>query len=109
MRSLKVGREETSTLDLLQIAFLVFGVCFPLLVLLIVKYKPEILYKPREPTDEARIAELDARLKRKVVVRELLNAGNKIQAIKVYREDTGASLKEAKDAVESMQREMRQP
>jgi ribosomal protein L7/L12 len=35
-------------------------------------------------------------------VRALLRAGKKIQAIKAYRELTGADLKEAKDAVERM-------
>jgi Ribosomal protein L7/L12 C-terminal domain len=33
-----------------------------------------------------------------------LDAGNKIQAIKAYRDATGAGLKEAKDAVEEMAR-----
>jgi ribosomal protein L7/L12 len=35
-------------------------------------------------------------------VREHLKAGNKIEAIKVYRELTGASLAEAKSAVERL-------
>lgn len=35
-------------------------------------------------------------------VRALVASGNKIQAIKVYREKTGVGLKEAKDAVEAM-------
>jgi len=35
-------------------------------------------------------------------VAELLRDGKKIQAIKVYREATGADLKEAKDAVERL-------
>ena len=34
-------------------------------------------------------------------VRRLLDSGNKIQAIKVYREHTGVGLAEAKDAVEA--------
>lgn len=38
-------------------------------------------------------------------VRELLAAGKKIDAIKVYREVVGSSLKDAKDAVESIERE----
>jgi len=38
-----------------------------------------------------------------VEVRSLLQRGKKIQAIKVYREGTGAGLKEAKDAVEAME------
>ena len=36
-------------------------------------------------------------------VRYWLERGNKIEAIKVYRQATGAGLKEAKDAVESME------
>lgn len=35
-------------------------------------------------------------------VRRLLDSGNKIQAIKVYREQTGLGLTEAKDAVEAL-------
>ena len=38
-------------------------------------------------------------------IRQLLQDGHKIQAIKVYRELTGVGLKEAKDAVEEMQRQ----
>ena len=37
-------------------------------------------------------------------VQNLCRAGNKIQAIKHYREATGVGLKEAKDAVEEFQR-----
>jgi ribosomal protein L7/L12 len=37
-------------------------------------------------------------------IRELLNVGNKIEAIKVYREETGAGLAEAKAAVEELDR-----
>lgn len=35
-------------------------------------------------------------------LRELLGAGNKIQAIKRYREETGVGLAEAKEAVEAL-------
>ena len=35
-------------------------------------------------------------------VRELVARGNKIQAIKVYREHTGLGLKESKDAIEAL-------
>ena len=35
-------------------------------------------------------------------IRQLLNSGNKIQAIKTYREKTGAGLAEAKEAVEAL-------
>ncbi|MCC6443552.1 MAG: ribosomal protein L7/L12 [Armatimonadetes bacterium] len=34
-------------------------------------------------------------------IRELTRAGRKIEAIKLYRERTGAGLKEAKDAVDA--------
>ncbi|CAM3732786.1 ribosomal protein L7/L12 [Occultella aeris] len=37
-------------------------------------------------------------------VAELLARGKKIEAIKVYREETGVGLKEAKDAVERFER-----
>ncbi len=36
-------------------------------------------------------------------VKELVRAGKKIEAIKMYREETGAGLKEAKDAVEAFE------
>lgn len=35
-------------------------------------------------------------------IQQLVNQGKKIEAIKLYREQTGAGLKEAKDAVESL-------
>lgn len=38
-------------------------------------------------------------------VRELLSKGKKIEAIKIYRETTGVSLKEAKDQVEQIARQ----
>lgn len=37
-------------------------------------------------------------------VKQLAQAGRKIDAIKAYREATGVGLKEAKDAVEAMER-----
>jgi hypothetical protein len=36
-------------------------------------------------------------------VKELVRTGKKIEAIKMYREETGAGLKEAKDAVEAFE------
>jgi ribosomal protein L7/L12 len=35
---------------------------------------------------------------------EQLRSGNKINAIKLYREQTGVGLKEAKDAVDALER-----
>jgi hypothetical protein len=40
-------------------------------------------------------------------VRTLLLQGNKIEAIKIYREATGLGLKESKDAVEFIESELR--
>ena len=40
-------------------------------------------------------------------LRELLFAGRKIEAIKLYREMTDVGLKEAKDAVESLESSLR--
>jgi ribosomal protein L7/L12 len=37
-------------------------------------------------------------------IQQLLQRGQKIEAIKVYRQKTGVGLKEAKDAVEAMER-----
>ncbi len=48
----------------------------------------------RSQTDAEKIAE----------IRGLLRGGNKIQAIKLFREATGVGLKEAKDAVEAIER-----
>ena len=40
-------------------------------------------------------------------IKDALLHGNKIQAIKLYREQTGVGLKEAKDAVEKLEAELR--
>jgi hypothetical protein len=40
-------------------------------------------------------------------IRSLLLQGNKIEAIKIYRETTGLGLKESKDAVELIESELR--
>lgn len=39
-------------------------------------------------------------------VKSLLRQGNRIEAVKAYREDTGASLSEAHDAVDRIERSM---
>jgi ribosomal protein L7/L12 len=39
-------------------------------------------------------------------VRELVATGKSIEAIRLYREATGSTLKEAKDAVDAIQREV---
>ena len=40
-------------------------------------------------------------------IREALFAGNKIQAIKLHREQTGIGLKESKDAMDKLETELR--
>lgn len=40
-------------------------------------------------------------------IKALLRVRNKIEAIRVYREATGSGLKEAKDAVEAIEKELR--
>lgn len=54
-----------------------------------------------------RLDELDARLLRRDDVASLLQAGKKINAIKIYREDTGASLADAKAAIERMEQQLK--
>jgi hypothetical protein len=41
------------------------------------------------------------------LVKEALFAGRKIEAIRLYRLQTGLGLKEAKDAVEALEKELR--
>lgn len=55
----------------------------------------------------ARIDRLDACLVRRDEVMSLLSSGQMIKAIKVYREDTGASLSDAKIAVERIEQRVR--
>jgi ribosomal protein L7/L12 len=44
----------------------------------------------------------------KTKLAELITSGRKIEAIKLYREATGEGLKEAKEDVETLEREMRE-
>lgn len=82
-------------LALLGIAVLVAGIGFVVTVMRrrdveVISLKPPSPSRspsPREPPE---------------TLQELLRAGKKINAIKVYREQHGVGLKEAKDAVERM-------
>lgn len=56
-------------------------------------------------SDEPFFIEVDRSAALESSVREPLAQGNKIEAIKAYREVTGVGLKEAKDAVEQFERE----
>jgi ribosomal protein L7/L12 len=86
------------------------------------------LFGRGDPPDETRLDELERRLGRlerrldllmahlgadasedgevpgEDEIRELLAKGQKIQAIRVYRERTGSGLREAKEAVEQIER-----
>lgn len=42
-----------------------------------------------------------------IEVKELVTQGRKINAIKLYREQTGVGLREAKDAVDAMEAQMK--
>ncbi len=46
--------------------------------------------------------EIDPNQEVNLEIMDLMKAGQKIQAIKLYRQQTGAGLKEAKDYVESL-------
>ena len=65
----------------------------------------------QQPSDSGTRAEqlalLKSRLQRRDELLNLLQRDQKINAIKLFREDTGASLKDAKDAVDSIIAESR--
>ena len=61
---------------------------------------------PNGQLSSERKAELDALLKHPKELQRLLREKQKIQAVKLYREETKASLKEAKIAIEMTQDEM---
>lgn len=55
----------------------------------------------------ARLAELDARLNQRDELRRLVRAGKHVEAIRLYRRETGATLVEAKTAVDRVRAELR--
>ncbi len=76
------------------------------IALIALPLRPQLLWKPIAPPPLDHRAELDARLQRADEVERLLRLGNKIQAIWVYREDTGATLNEAKGAIDARAAEL---
>lgn len=78
------------------------GGCFIALygLLWFAQRRPEVFLRRLPPPGPARLAKLDGRLVRREVIEGYLQRGERIQAIRVYREDTGADLAEAKGAVE---------
>jgi ribosomal protein L7/L12 len=70
----------------------------------------QIAVHNRPPTERApslNQTELDAKLQHPDEIRQLLIASKKIQAIKLYREETGANLQQAKRAVDHMEAQVR--
>lgn len=61
----------------------------------------------RQQQSSVRQAELDAKLQHPDELRQLVNEKKKIQAIKLYREETGANLQEAKRAVDYLEAQLR--
>ncbi|HEX6482765.1 MAG TPA: ribosomal protein L7/L12 [Ktedonobacteraceae bacterium] len=62
---------------------------------------------PKRQPSSLRQAELDAKLQHPDELRQLINEMKKIQAIKLYRVETGANLQEAKRAVDHFEAQMR--
>ena len=60
------------------------------------------LLRPRQTTTAARLAELGTRIRRSDEIQAELRKGNRLRAIKLYRDDTGASLAEAADGVDDL-------
>ncbi len=67
---------------------------------------PRLLYRQTPAPDAGRRAALDARLLRGEAVRDALARFQKIEAIRIYRQDTGAGLAETKAIVEALAREL---
>jgi hypothetical protein len=65
---------------------------------------PHDLFYAANPAPFNDIASLSGRAQKIADIQRLIHAGNKIEAIKVFREAFGTGLKEAKDAVEAIER-----
>ena len=74
------------------------------ILLLAQRFRPTLLYKPRPPTAARRLDELDAKLTPRNDVEANLARGHRIRAVKLYRDATGATLGEALDAIERLDR-----
>ncbi len=77
-----------------------------LTILLVANFWPDLLIRKsaqRRPADRATI---DRRWLDHGRLDDLVRSGNKIQAIKLYRDETGANLVEAREAVEGRAREI---
>lgn len=65
------------------------------------RHNPALLYR-RSPPSSTLPVEIDGRLARREEVEAVLGRGDRIKAIRLYREDTGAGLAEAKRAVDAL-------
>ena len=81
----------------------IIGIAGFLVVMLVTVSQGRKQSRPKLSTE--RYTELNSLLIDEEEIRKQLRRGNKIKAIKLYREQTGTGLKEAKDAVETMEQE----
>ena len=76
-------------------------------LLLLLRYRPELIHRGPEHADRVRIARLIDRLERREDIETMLRLGRKLQAIEMFRDRTGSSSPEATEAVATIEREMR--
>lgn len=86
---------------LIGVLYILAG-CLFLVVTLVTRYRPELLLKPNARPSLERVAELDGRLSDRARVEQLLQEGHRPQAVKLYMEQTGASLFDATHALNEM-------
>lgn len=67
-------------------------------------FRPGLLFKRHAPPSVERLADLRARVRRREQIETELRRGNRFRAIKLYRDDTGASLAEAVAGVDDLAR-----
>ncbi len=77
-----------------------------LTILLVATFWPDLLIRKSAQRRPANRAPIDRRWLDHERLDDLVRSGNKIQAIKLYRDETGANLVEARDAVEGRAREI---
>src|SRR5688572_17554455 len=65
---------------------------------------PHEMFYVNNPSPFADLSSLKGRALKIAEIQRLIHAGKKIEAIKVFRESFGTGLKEAKDAVEAIER-----
>ncbi len=87
---------------------LFFEIASGLVAITIIVVEIAIHRRPRSRQQSSlRQPELDAKLQHPDELRQLVNEKKKIQAIKLYREETGANLQEARRAVDYLEAQLR--